>query len=192
MGCRCVPVYVKFLKTCRAHINAKTPIAMKILSVLLIAALMAFMSGCATMSDFSGDNTRYQQRLGEATALGVEDHIPRLLRRYDFDIKRQEDRRNGLYYITYWMDRDLFDDEKELEKVQAARTRIEINTSQSGGGTSLYHGETLHRITFSAETQFRKEGEGWVTGQITDQCSNWLDSITREMRTRVTEGARQY
>lgn len=145
------------------------------------------MMGCSAM-ELTGSSDRYQERLGEATELDINEQIPRILRRYEYDIRRQENRSRGQYIETYWRERSLFDDERELENVEQVRTRILIDTRESSESLNA----TFYRVTFRAENEFRKSGEGWRSGSITDDAEDYLDEIASELQTRITQGARRY
>ncbi len=134
---------------------------------------------------------RFMADVGIATALDVKELAYRFARKYSYQIYRFEETTNRIYLETEWKDRNLFQDEKEANIVQAM-SRIFIQARPRARG-SLIESKTINRIQFIAENKvLYLEGGEWTTGQITPMVRKYLKRLANDLKTAFLTKTREF
>lgn len=140
----------------------------------LLPAVLA--AGCASTGNVPVLATTYRNEIGRASRIQIENQVPRVLNRHQYEIERLEDDRANTYYLqTRWKWREPFADEAETGYTQAT-SRIIIEARLIS--------ENAWRVRLRAENRLRRpDSTSWEEPVITEMCKNHFDEIVQDIRT---------
>ena len=160
-----------------------------ILRLLLVAALVIGLAGCASSGGAGTDGT-FRQRIGVAAPTDIiRETENTLISRYGYRFDRRITTSEDLRFITQWNNHSPLDNERERGIAQS-RTRIFVNArprSRAGGEVRTY------TVVFEAEYEVQKQGNpAWVRAAIPADRTEYLEEIADYLESQVASGVRTY
>ncbi|HUF69266.1 MAG TPA: hypothetical protein VMM79_11550 [Longimicrobiales bacterium] len=140
----------------------------------LILALLA--AACAS----GGRAGALSWNVGEASETDAQEKTIEVLRKYFYEIERQEDP-PSIYVITRWKSRHPFDDEIALGAVEA-RTRFIVEARRGS--------QPLYTVRLRGENEVRI-GDSFERIEATPEFRTYADELAEELRTVLLMGIRR-
>jgi hypothetical protein len=144
------------------------------------AAAATFTIGLLTACASSGARvSSLNWNVGEATASDAQEKTIQVLRKYQYQIERQEGP-PSIYIITRWKNRSPFTDEMAVG-VQEARTRFVVEARR---GSQL-----LYTVRVRTENEVRI-GDVFESAEPTEEFTQYATELAEELRAVLLMGIR--
>jgi hypothetical protein len=141
-------------------------------ATISVSLLTACASGGARVGSLSWN-------VGEATAADAQDETIQVLRKYQYEIERQEGP-PSIYIITRWKNRSPFNDEMAAG-VQEARTRFIVEARR---GSQL-----LYTVRLRSENEVRV-GDTFERAEPTPEFRAYASELSEELKAVLLMGIR--
>lgn len=154
----------------------------------MIGVIALFLIGCATGRETTS-RTTYSTNLGTGTAPNINNYVPQIFNRYNFETFRSYSEDSEIYYESSWKVRDLFEDERQ-EGFNEVRSRIIVRARPRG--RDLPGSLALFAINFSVENETRTGTLEWVPTELSQNSRDYFREISLELKALLESGFRTY
>lgn len=161
-------------------------------SCAVLSLLISLSVGCAgsASGDKAEGSSGYSTDVGTATEFDFYQKTRRILDRYQYEIIRHEESADMLYLETRWKDRYPFQDEQEIQVVQAMTRVIVQARPRTRGGMST---SRIYKVNFIAENMVLfANNDAWVHIPLTLMCREYLGKFAEDLRTEFRIGIRKF
>ena len=157
------------------------------IAMLMSLGLLVLQMGCSGASSSTSTSNTFRESLGSTSRAQIGKTLEEIvLRKYQYQIERQVDSAEDIYYETRWRDEMAVEDEA-AQGYSFARTRIIITArprNRTPGTAASYS------VAFRAECLVRGAAGDWMEAPMTAMRKARLKEISNEMKTEMTTGIR--
>ena len=130
----------------------------------------------------------YKKALGTAALTDVQNKVPKVFTRYQYEIERQDESPALLTILTRWNLRYPLEDER-AQGVSEAQTRLTLTArarTRSGGTADV------RIVDLAAENQVVVGDSTAWRGLLTPMFKKYVDQLISELKTELLTGIRVY
>jgi len=157
---------------------------------LPLAVAVALVGCAASGSGGAGDAgpTSYKQSVGTAGLIDIQNKVPKILSRYQYEVERQDESPALLAIYTRWNGRYPLEDEI-AQGVTEAMTRLILTARARArtGGTA-----DVRVVELTAENRVRQRDSTEWRGLMTPMFKDYVDKLADELKTELLTGIRVY
>ena len=157
------------------------------IAMLMSLSLLVLLTGCSGAGSSAGTSNSMRESLGTTSRTQLRTTLEEIvLRKFQYQIERDVDTAEDIYFESRWRDESALQDEKAAGYT-FARTRITITArprNRTPGTAATYS------VVFRAECMVRTLAGDWMEVPITAMRKARLKEISDEMKTEMTTGIR--
>lgn len=158
--------------------------------LVALGASLALVACAASSSGGAGDTgpASYKKALGTAGLIDIQNRVPKVLSRYQYEVERQDESPALLVIYTRWNGRYPLEDEI-ARGVTEAMTRLVLTArarARTGGTADVRVVELTveNRVLLRDSTEWR--------GLMTPMFKDYADKLADEFKTELLTGVRVY